>query len=157
MASRLTTPLDSVDQRILAELQRDGRLSFNELSRRVNLSAPAVADRVRRLTDRGVITGYHAHVDPAAAGLPVTALVRMECFGARCLLRDEASLGTPEILQVHRVTGDDCCVLLIAVRSMEHFEEVIDKLAEHGRPSSTMVMSSPVPWRPVSAPVNGRP
>ncbi|WP_047868277.1 Lrp/AsnC family transcriptional regulator [Nocardiopsis sp. RV163] len=157
MASRLATPLDSVDQRILAELQRDGRLSFNELSRRVNLSAPAVADRVRRLTDRGVITGYHAHVDPAAAGLPVTALVRMECFGAHCLLRDEASLEMPEILQVHRVTGDDCCVLLIAVRSMEHFEKVIDRLAEHGRPSSTMVMSSPVPWRPVSAPVNGRP
>ncbi|ADH66229.1 MULTISPECIES: Lrp/AsnC family transcriptional regulator [Nocardiopsis] len=157
MASRLATPLDSVDQRILAELQRDGRLSFNELSRRVNLSAPAVADRVRRLTDRGVITGYHAHVDPAAAGLPVTALVRMECFGAHCLLRDEASLEMPEILQVHRVTGDDCCVLLIAVRSMEHFEEVIDRLAEHGRPSSTMVMSSPVPWRPVSAPVTGRP
>ncbi|MFC9085278.1 Lrp/AsnC family transcriptional regulator [Nocardiopsis dassonvillei] len=157
MASRLATPLDSVDQRILAELQQDGRLSFNELSRRVNLSAPAVADRVRRLTDRGVITGYHAHVDPAAAGLPVTALVRMECFGAHCLLRDEASLEMPEILQVHRVTGDDCCVLLIAVRSMEHFEEVIDRLAEHGRPSSTMVMSSPVPWRPVSAPVAGRP
>jgi len=152
MASRLTPPLDGVDQRILTELQRDGRLSFNELSRRVNLSAPAVADRVRRLTDRGVITGYHAHVDPAAAGLPVTALVRMECFGAHCLLREQSSLDLPEILQVHRVTGDDCCVLLIAVRSMEHFEEVIDTLAEHGRPSSTMVMSSPVPWRAVSAP-----
>ncbi|MBQ1084254.1 MULTISPECIES: Lrp/AsnC family transcriptional regulator [unclassified Nocardiopsis] len=152
MASRLETPLDSVDQRILGELQRDGRLSFNELSRRVNLSAPAVADRVRRLTDRGVITGYHAHVDPAAAGLPVTALVRMECFGAHCLLRERSSLELPEILQVHRVTGDACCVLLIAVRSMEHFEEVIDQLAVHGRPSSTMILSSPVPWRPVTAP-----
>ncbi|WP_017612856.1 Lrp/AsnC family transcriptional regulator [Nocardiopsis salina] len=152
MAASLHTPLDGVDRRILAELQGDGRLSFNELSRRVNLSAPAVAERVRRLTDRGVITGYHAHVDPAAAGLPVTALVRMECFGAHCLLRERSSLELSEILQVHRVTGDDCCVLLIAVRSMEHFEEVIDRLAEHGRPSSTMVLSSPVPWRPVDVP-----
>lgn len=117
MTPPLHTPLDGLDRRILAELQNDGRLSFNELSRRVNLSAPAVADRVRRLTDRGVITGYHAHIDPAAAGLPVTALVRMECFGAHCLLRERSSLGMPEILQVHRVTGDDCCVLLIAVRS----------------------------------------
>lgn len=157
MAARLATPLDGIDRLLLTELQRDGRLSFNELSRRVNLSAPAVADRVRRLTDRGVITGYHAHVDPAAAGLPVTALVRMECFGAHCLLRDRASLESPEILQVHRVTGDDCCVLLIAVASMERFEEVIDKLAEHGRPSSTMVLSSPVPWRPVDAPAEARP
>lgn len=152
MTPHTPTPLDGVDQRILHELQQDGRLSFNELSRRVNLSAPAVADRVRRLTDRGVITGYHAHVDPAAAGLPVTALVRMECFGAHCLLRERSSLELPEILQVHRVTGDACCFLLIAVRSMEHFEEVIDQLAEHGRPSSTMVMSSPVPWRAVTAP-----
>lgn len=152
MAPPLHTPLDGVDRRILAELQHDGRLSFNELSRRVNLSAPAVAERVRRLTDRGIITGYHAHVEPAAAGLPVTALVRMECFGAHCLLRERSSLELPEILQVHRVTGDDCCVLLIAVRSMEHFEEIIDRLAEHGRPSSTMVLSSPVPWRPVNVP-----
>lgn len=154
MASRLEAPLDLVDHRILAELQADGRLSFNELSRRINLSAPAVADRVRGLTDRGVITGYHAHVDPTAAGLPVTALVRMECFGAHCLLRHRSSLELPEILQVHRVTGDDCCILLIAVRSMEHFEEVIDTLADHGRPSSTMILSSPVPWRAVTAPHN---
>ncbi|WP_028649004.1 Lrp/AsnC family transcriptional regulator [Nocardiopsis sp. CNT312] len=150
MAPQAGVPLDSVDLRILSELQADGRLSFNALSRKVNLSAPAVADRVRRLTDRGVISGYHAHVDPAAAGLPVTALVRMECFGPHCLLREPLALEAPEILQVHRVTGDACCVLFIAVRSMEHFEEVIDRLAEHGRPSSTMVLSSPVPWRRVT-------
>ncbi|MDT0303351.1 Lrp/AsnC family transcriptional regulator [Streptomonospora wellingtoniae] len=144
--------VDGVDRRILAELQDDARLSYNELSRRVNLSAPAVADRVRRLQDTGVITGYHAHVDPAAAGLPVTALVRMECFGPLCLLRDAPAMAMPEILQLHRVTGDACCVLLVAVASMAHFEEVIDRLAEHGRPSSTMVLSSTYPWRPVRPP-----
>ncbi|GAB3448148.1 Lrp/AsnC family transcriptional regulator [Streptomonospora sediminis] len=141
--------LDGVDRRILTELQADARLSFNELSRRVNLSAPAVADRVRRLEEAGVVTGYHAHVDPAAAGLPVTALVRMACFGPGCLLRDAAAQDLPEILQLHRVTGDACCVLVISVASMAHFEEVIDRLAEHGRPSSTMVLSSPHPWRAV--------
>lgn len=144
--------LDRIDWRILTELQQDGRLSYNELSRRVRLSPPAVADRVRRLEERGVITGYHAHVDPAAAGLPVTALVHMQCYGPLCLLRDEAAMRQPEILQLHRVTGDICCVLLIGVRSMAHFELVIDRLADHGRPSSTMVLSSPVPWRPVTGP-----
>ncbi|MDA8372301.1 MAG: Lrp/AsnC family transcriptional regulator [Nocardiopsaceae bacterium] len=142
--------LDSVDWRILAELQADGRMSINEVSRRVNLSAPAVAERVRRLQESGVITGYHAHVDPAAAGFPVAALVRMECFGPLCLLRDASAMAMPEILRLHRVTGDACCVLFIAVRSMAHFEDVIDRLAEHGRPSSTMVLSSPVPWRAVT-------
>lgn len=144
--------LDSVDWQILTELQTDARLSFNELSRRVNLSAPAVTERVRRMHDSGVLTGYHAHVDPTAAGLPVTALVRMECFGARCLLRDAEVMSRPEILQLHRVTGDACCVLFVAVRSMPHFEDVIDRLSEHGRPSSTMVLSSPVWWREVSRP-----
>lgn len=148
--------MDTVDWRLLAELQDNGRLSYNELSRRVRLSPPAVAERVRRLEERGVITGYHAHVDPAAAGLPVTALVQMRCYGPLCLLRDEAATRRPEILQLHRVTGDACCVLFIGVRSMEHFERVIDALAEHGRPSSTMVLSSPVPWRPVTRPGPGQ-
>ncbi|MFC7330610.1 Lrp/AsnC family transcriptional regulator [Marinactinospora rubrisoli] len=144
--------LDKLDWQLLAELQADGRLSFNELSRRVRLSAPAVAERVRRLEQSGVITGYHAHVDPAAAGLAVTALVRMSCYGPLCLLRDEAALRRPGILRVDRVTGDACCVLLIAVESMARFEEVIDELSDHGQPSSTMVLSSPVPWRAVGRP-----
>ena len=90
---------DATDWLLLEELQRDGRLSFNELARRINLSAPAVAERVRRLEQTGVITGYHAHVDPSRAGRTVEAL--------------------------------------------------IDRLADHGQPSSTMVLSSPLAWRPV--------
>ncbi|KUP96842.1 Lrp/AsnC family transcriptional regulator [Thermobifida cellulosilytica] len=148
--------LDAVDWRILAELQEDGRLSYNELSRRVALSPPAVAERVRRLEERGVITGYHAHVDLSAVGLPVVALVQMGCYGPLCLLRDEAAVARPEILQLHRVTGDACCVLLVAVPSMEHFERLIDDLAEHGRPSSTMVLSSPVTRRTIGGPPSGR-
>ncbi|MEY9213194.1 Lrp/AsnC family transcriptional regulator [Thermobifida halotolerans] len=148
--------LDAVDWRILTELQEDGRLSYNELSRRVALSPPAVAERVRRMEERGVITGYHAHVDPAAVGLPVVALVQMGCYGPLCLLRDEAAVARPEILQLHRVTGDACCVLLVGVPSMEHFERLIDDLSEHGRPSSTMVLSSPVAWRAVTRPPTDR-
>lgn len=150
--TRLETALDEVDWRLLEELQRDGRLSFNELSRRVALSAPAVAERVRRLESRGVITGYHAEVDPAAVGLRVTALVRLQCYGPTCLLRDEQALHRPEILRLFRVTGDACCVLFVAVPTMVHFERLIDDLAEHGRPSSTMVLSTPVPRRGVRRP-----
>jgi Lrp/AsnC family transcriptional regulator, leucine-responsive regulatory protein len=127
---------DATDWLLLAELQQDGRLSFNELARRINLSAPAVAERVRRLEQSGVITGYHAHVDP--------------CYGPRCLLRHPDVLEqSPEILEVHRLTGDACCLLRVAVGSMAEFEALIDRLADHGQPSSTMVLSSPVPWRPV--------
>lgn len=142
--------LDAMDWALLAELQADARLSYSELSRRVHLSAPAVAERVRRLEESGVISGYHAHVDPARAGRAVRALIRMSCYGARCVLRDEQALAWPEIVEVHRVTGDTCCLLLVAVTSMTAFEDLIDRLAHYGRPSSTMVLSSPVPWRPVT-------
>lgn len=149
MNTRVDFP-DAIDWLLLDELQRDGRLSYNELARRINLSAPAVAERVRRLEQAGVITGYHAHVDPTRAGRTVEALVRMACYGPRCLLRHpDVVEQSPEILEMHRLTGDACCVLRVAVASMYEFEALIDRLADHGQPSSTMVLSSPLSWRPV--------
>lgn len=143
--------MDAMDWALLAELQADARLSYSELSRRVHLSAPAVAERVRRLEETGVIAGYHARIDPALAGRQVSAMIRMACYGPLCVLRDPAVLAWPEILQVDRVTGDTCCLLRIATTSMTAFEELIDRLAPHGQPSSTMILSTPVPWRAVSA------
>jgi Lrp/AsnC family transcriptional regulator, leucine-responsive regulatory protein len=87
MASRTERSLDDLDWQILGELQSDGRLSFNELSRRVNLSPPAVAERVHRLEDSGLITGYHACVDARRAGHQVSAFVEMRCAAGRCLLK----------------------------------------------------------------------
>ncbi|MEU6999735.1 Lrp/AsnC family transcriptional regulator [Nonomuraea sp. NPDC046570] len=139
--------MDAMDWALLAELQADARLSYSELSRRVHLSAPAVAERVRRLEESGVITGYHAMVDPTLAGRPVHAMIKMSCYGPLCVLRDESVLAWPEILRVERVTGDTCCLLRIATTSMAGFEALIDRLAQHGQPSSTMILSSPVPWR----------
>ncbi|MEU6973677.1 Lrp/AsnC family transcriptional regulator [Kitasatospora aureofaciens] len=141
--------MDAVDRRLLAELQADARLSYNELSRRVSLSAPAVAERVRRLEADGVISGYHAHVDPTRAGLAITALVQVQCYGPRCVLRDPEVATWPEVLQLHRVTGGACCVLLVAVATMAEFEALCDRLGGYGPPASSMILSSPVPWRPL--------
>jgi Lrp/AsnC family leucine-responsive transcriptional regulator len=144
--------VDRVDWRILAELQDDGRLSFNELSRRVNLSAPAVADRVRRLQETGVITGYHAQVDPLRAGRPVRAIVRMHCYGPTCILRDPAVPGWPEVRTMHRVTGDDCSVLLVVVEDIPSFETLLDRLSIYGQSTSSMVLDDLLPWSPVLPP-----
>jgi Lrp/AsnC family leucine-responsive transcriptional regulator len=141
--------LDAVDWRILAELQADARLSQNELSRRVNLSAPSVAERVRRLTDAGVIIGYGARVDPAAIGRPVQAFVQLDCYGPRCILKDPSVLDWPEILQLHRVTGDGCSLLLVAVTDMGQFQDLIDRLAGYGKPSSSLLLASPLAWKPL--------
>jgi Lrp/AsnC family leucine-responsive transcriptional regulator len=144
--------MDRVDWHILDELQADARLSFNELSRRVRLSAPAVAERVRRLESAGLITGYHAQVDPARAGRPVRAVVVMDCHGPTCLLRDPDVLTWPEIRHFYRVTGQGCSVLVVAVPSLPEFEALIDRLARYGRPSSSMVLSDLLPWSPLPAP-----
>lgn len=145
--------MDATDWALLGELQNDGRLSYNELSRRVSLSPPAVAERVRRLEESGVITGYHAHVDLAKVGRPVAALVQMSCYGPKCVLRDPDVLTWDGVLEMHRVTGGACCRMRVAVASMEAFEALIDRLAVYGQPSSTMVLSSPLRWRSIDGPV----
>lgn len=141
-----------MDWRILEELQTDGRLSFNELSRRVHLSAPAVGERVRRLEHLGVITGYHAYVDPALAGWQVKALVRVGCYGSTCVLRDPDVPTWPQVLEIHRVTGADCCVITIVARTTQELESVIDRIAAYGTPSSTLILSSPLPRSAVTQP-----
>jgi len=141
--------VDDMDWSLLRELQADARLSYSELSRRVHLSPPAVAERVRRLEEAGVITGYHAHVDLARAGRTVVAMIRMSCYGSRCILRDPEVPEWPEVLEIHRITGDACSLLKVAAASIEAFERFIDRLAPYGQPSSTMVLSSPLAWHPV--------
>ncbi|MEV4480327.1 Lrp/AsnC family transcriptional regulator [Micromonospora coxensis] len=141
--------MDDMDWALLRELQADARLSYSELSRRVHLSPPAVAERVRRLEEAGVITGYHAHVDLTRAGRSVLALIRMSCYGPRCILHDPEVADWPEIREIHRITGDACSMLKVAAGSMEGFEAVIDRLAPYGQPSSTMVLSTPLDWHPV--------
>ncbi|MFC7548844.1 Lrp/AsnC family transcriptional regulator [Plantactinospora sp. GCM10030261] len=142
--------MDEMDWALLRELQADARLSYSELSRRVHLSPPAVAERVRRLEESGVISGYHAHVDLPRAGRTVIALIRMFCYGPRCVLRDPEVAGWPEILEIHRITGDACSVLKVAASTMDAFEGVIDRLAPYGQPASTVVLSTPLSWRPIT-------
>ncbi|MFX0592049.1 Lrp/AsnC family transcriptional regulator [Melissospora conviva] len=142
--------MDEMDWALLRELQADARLSYSELSRRVHLSPPAVAERVRRLEESGVISGYHAHVDLTRADRAVIALIRMSCYGPRCILHDTEVPQWPEILEIHRITGDACSMLKVAAESITGFERVIDRLAPYGQPSSTMVLSTPLSWRPIT-------
>ena len=138
--------MDRTDWHILDELQADARLSINELGRRVSLSAPSTGDRVRRLQDSGVVTGYHAHVDPASVGRSVRAFVRMQCYGPTCVLRDPSVAAWPEVLTMHRVTCVDCTVMLVAVDDITAFQTLLDRLADYGRPESRMVREDDVAW-----------
>jgi Lrp/AsnC family leucine-responsive transcriptional regulator len=139
--------LDETNLRLLAELQADGRLSLAELGRRVSLSSPAVAERLRRLEDEGVITGYRAEVDPRALGYTLGVLIRSRPAPRQLAAVAQLARDTPEVVECHRVTGDDCYVMSAYVRDVEHLEEVIDQFAAYGQTTSAIMQSSPVPRR----------
>ncbi|MEU8121393.1 Lrp/AsnC family transcriptional regulator [Spirillospora sp. NPDC049024] len=144
--------MDQTDWSILAELQRDGRLSFNRLASLVNLSPPAVAERVRRLEESGVIIGYRARVDPARVGQPLTAFVQMRCAHGRCLLKTSAAEDLPEVTEVHKLSGSWCSMLKVRVASMQHMEGLLERLGEHGEMNSHIVLSTAYEGRAVEPP-----
>jgi Lrp/AsnC family transcriptional regulator, leucine-responsive regulatory protein len=148
---------DQTDWRLLAELQADGRLSFNELARRVHLSAPSVAERVRRLEQAGVITGYAAQVDPARAGQPVLVYIQLRCLLNKCLLRTTEADDYPEIVEVHKLSGEYCTMLKARATSLTHLEGFVERLGTHGEMRTHIVLSTPYQDRPVTEPSPDRP
>jgi Lrp/AsnC family leucine-responsive transcriptional regulator len=145
--------LDQVDWMILAELQRNGRIPFTELGRRVRLSTSATTERVRRLESIGVITGYRAAIDPAQVGYAVLAVVRLKYPGNRHQPLHKLLEERTEILECLRTTGDDCYALKVAATSMAHLERVVDELAAFGSTTTSVVYSETLPYRGPSAPL----
>ncbi|WP_369148786.1 Lrp/AsnC family transcriptional regulator [Streptomyces sp. R44] len=143
----MTESLDATDWAILTEVQRDGRIAYTELARRVNLSASATKERVRRLEESGVITGYRAEVDLERIGYAVLAVVRLKYPGTRHEPLRRLLGERSEILECLRTTGDDCYVLKVAATSMAHLEEIVDALAEFGSTTTNLVFSRPLPPR----------
>lgn len=141
--------IDDIDRKVLKELQEDGRVSYAELGRRVGLTTPAVIERVRKLEDAGVITGYRADVDTSKVGLPITAFVRMSITGVDYSHIIEVAEQSEEVLECHRGTGGDSFIMKVAVSSVEHLQEMIDRLTPYGITTTTIVLSSPVKRRAV--------
>lgn len=136
--------LDDIDRSILREFQADARISYAELGRRVGLTTPAVIERVRKLEDAEIILGYRAEIDTAKVGLPITAFVRMSITGVDYSHIIEVAQQSNEVLECHRGTGGDSFIMKVAVSSVEHLQEIIDKLTPYGITTTAIVLSSPV-------------
>jgi Lrp/AsnC family leucine-responsive transcriptional regulator len=145
--------LDEIAWKIVEMLQQNARETFAELGRQVGLSTPAVAERVRRLEEAGVITGYHASVDIAKLGAPIRILVRLTIAGGDLMVSRavKAIRSMTEIRRCHRVTGDESFIIEADVVSIKHLESVIDRLSPLGATSTSTVLSSPVERREYSA------
>jgi Lrp/AsnC family transcriptional regulator, leucine-responsive regulatory protein len=149
-SNRRENGLDDPNLRLLAELQQDARLSFAELGRRVGLSSPAVAERLARLEETGVIKGFHAEIDPRALGLTLGVVIRIRPAPRELRKVAELAQRTPEIVECQRITGEDCYFMKAHVRDVEHLEELIDQFAVYGQTTTSIVQSSPVPRRHVA-------
>src|SRR4051812_17237650 len=141
--------IDAIDRKILNSLQEDARVSYAELGRRVGLTTPAVIERVRKLEDAKVITGYRAEIDPAQVGFPIMAFIRMSITGIDYSHIIEVAQASPEVMECHRGTGGDSFIMKVAVSSVEHLQEVIDRLTPYGITTTTIVLSSPVKHRAI--------
>jgi Lrp/AsnC family leucine-responsive transcriptional regulator len=139
--------IDETDRRIIGELARDGRVSFAELGRRVNLSAPTVAERVQRLERRGVITGYRAELDPRALGYPLTAIVRVKPAPGQLKRIPELAAEIPQVGECHRITGEDCFFLKVHLRSIDDLAELLDRFLVYGETTTSLINASPIPRR----------
>jgi Lrp/AsnC family leucine-responsive transcriptional regulator len=139
--------IDATDRKIIGELTTDGRVSLAELGRRVNLSSPAVAERVQRLERSGVITGYRAEIDPRALGYPLTAIVRVKPAAGQLPRIPELALEIPEVSECHRITGEDCFFLKVHLRSIDDLSAVLDRFLAYGETTTSLINASPIPRR----------
>jgi Lrp/AsnC family leucine-responsive transcriptional regulator len=147
----VTETLDATDWAILAELQQDGRIPLTELGRRVNLSASATTERVKRLENTGVITGYRATVDLDKVGFGVLAVVRLKYPGNQHQPLHRLLTERTEILECLRTTGEDCYTLKVAATSMPHLEQIVNELTAFGTTTTNIVYSQTLPYRGVGS------
>ena len=134
--------LDATGRKLLSVLQENARLSYAELGRRIGLSPAATAERLKRLEDAGVITGYRVEIDREALGLPILAIIRMSCDGARYRPFLKAVKGFQNVVECHHVAGGDAFILKVVAHSVEELEGLVEKLLEHGVPTTSVVFSS---------------
>ncbi|KXF75640.1 AsnC family transcriptional regulator [Paramesorhizobium deserti] len=139
--------LDDLDRRLLDILSANARISLKELAQEAGLSSPSTADRLRRLEDRGVITGFTVDVSPAALGYSLQAIVRVRPMPGMLHIVEKLIRDTPEFIECDKVTGEDCFIAKLLVRDMEQLDGILDRVAERAETNTSIVKSSPVKRR----------
>lgn len=147
MAIESSVLVDEIGRKLLSALQEDARLSYAELRRRVGLSPAATAERMRRLEEAGIITGYRVEIDREALGLPVLAIVRLSCDGVKYRPFLKAVQAMEGVTECHHVAGGDAFIMKVVAGSVMELGRVVEKLLDFGVPTTSIVFSSPVARR----------
>ncbi len=136
--------LDRIGLRILAALQENARLPLSRIGEQVGLSAPAVAERVKKLEEAGVIKGYHAHIDPEAMGRSVAAFIHLTTDARHYPSVTSLAADMPQISSCHHISGDASFILHVRVEDLSVLESVVGHLSPFGQTRTTIVLSTPV-------------
>lgn len=148
--------LDRRNVALLQFLQAEPRITVTELSRRMKMSPPAARERLLRLEEAGVISGWRVDLDPVALGHPVLAYVRVRPMPGQLPKVAELAQRTPQVVECHRVTGEDCFVMKVYARAVDDFDSFLDKFLVYGQTTTSIVQSTPVPARGLPLPGLGR-
>lgn len=139
--------LDVIDQRMLEALARNARISLKELAEVAGLSSPSAAERLRRLEERGVIAAFTVDIAPEAVGYSLQAIVRVRPLPGQLHVVERIIQETPEFIECDKVTGDDCFIGRLVVRSMGELDGILDKIAERAETNTSMIKATPVKRR----------
>jgi Lrp/AsnC family leucine-responsive transcriptional regulator len=139
--------IDDIDRNIIEALSQDARLSIKELAQRVALSSPSVSERLKRLEERGVIRGFTLDLDSKALGYSLQAIVRIKPLPGKLHIVQQLIEDIPQITECDKVTGDDCFVARLQLRSIEQLDGILDQIADKAETSTAIVKAQPVKRR----------
>ena len=148
--------LDSRNQKLLAALLKNPRASITALARKVGLSAPATRERMLRLEEAGVITGWRVELDPKALGFPIAVLIRVRPMPGQLPKIAKLAQSLPQVTECHRITGEDCFLIRAHLRALDELDGLLDKFLAYGQTTTSIVQSSPVAPRSLPLPDGAR-
>jgi Lrp/AsnC family transcriptional regulator, leucine-responsive regulatory protein len=142
---------------LLRLLSADPRISVSALARRVGMSAPAIRERIARREEAGVILGYRLELAPQALGYPIAIFVRVRPLPGKLAKIAELAAGMAQVVECHRITGEDCFILKLHIAALDELDRVLDRFLAYGQTTTSLVQSSPVPPRNLPLPGEKRP
>lgn len=142
-----TKAIDATDQHILEALLENARISQKELAERVGLTPPSVAERLRRLEERDIIRSFTVDINPQALGYALQAIVRIRPLPGKLKAVQKLIQETREFVECDKVTGDDCFIARLLIRSMDQLDEILDGITDYAETNTSVVKSHPVPRR----------
>lgn len=139
--------LDDIDCHIVEILAGNARISLKDIAQQVEMSPPSVAERMRRLEERGVIRRYTVDVDPKAIGYALQAIIRIKPLPGKLHVVEKIIREIPQICECDKVTGDDCFIARLLLHSIEELDSILELITDKAETNTSIVKGQPVKRR----------